>query len=62
MKQHGLFQDQPDSSATGEAPVINISQAVKKNETESGQLKAAPQLVYLEQNTRMRSAKQNLKM
>jgi len=62
MKQHGLFQEQPDSPALDDTPVISISPVVKKNETESDQLKAAPQLVYLEQNTRMRSAKQNLKI
>jgi hypothetical protein len=62
MKQHGLFQEQPESSKTDEIPVISINPAEKKIEKEFEQLKAAPQLVYLEQNTRMRGPKQNLKL
>lgn len=62
MKQHGLFQEQPENPVPEQTPVITLSPVLKKNENESTQLKAAPQLVYLEQNTRMRGAKQNLKM
>src|SRR6202022_1744273 len=45
MKQHGLFQEQPEIPVTEQTPVISIHPAIKKNENELEQLKAAPQLV-----------------
>jgi len=62
MKQHGLFQERLENPVTEQTPVISLNPVVKKNENEPAQLKAAPQLVYLEQNTRIRGTKQNLKI
>ena len=62
MKQNGLFQEQPENPPTELIHVIAPDPDKSVTEKESTQLKAAAQLVYLEQNTRMRSTKQNFKL